>query len=137
MIRRLKSMLAPASEGAGKKVSDGIPWNVLEGEGALDSLNAAREDRVQIIFKHSTSCGLSGMMLRRFEQNWGACRDCADFHLLDLIRNRQLSSRLAEVLEVYHQSPQVIVLGPEGVLAHASHGDIDGIRPEGIIKNPA
>jgi bacillithiol system protein YtxJ len=137
MIRKLKSMLSPPSEGAGTRESGQFPWKALEGEDLLDHLNEARKYRLQIIFKHSTSCGLSGMMLRRFQQNWENSRDQADFYLLDLIRYRRLSSHLAETLEVFHQSPQVIVLGNEGVLTHASHGNIDGIRPEELLKNPA
>ena len=109
----------------------------LEDEAALQTLRADNPHRVQCVFKHSTSCGLSGMMLRRFQKLWASSGDKVDFYLLDVIRHRSISNAIAEQLGVPHQSPQVILLDSEGVRAHASHGDIDGLRPDGILKNPA
>ena len=70
------------------------------------------------------------MMLRRFEQHWDPVREQAEFYLLDLLRHRELSGEVAEVFGIGHQSPQVLVIKAGVVRAHASHGDIDGLRPE-------
>ena len=131
-MKKLKSLLGNrSSKGSGKAKAE-FPWIPLDHEEMLKTLLVSNKTRPQVIFKHSTSCGLSGMMLRRFQQHWEPSPNVADFYLLDLIGNRQLSNLVAANLDVPHQSPQVIVLGAEGVLAHASHGNIDKIRPESL-----
>ena len=133
-MKKLKALLSPKG---GDQKEKALEWIPLEREQALEALLEKRKHRLQIVFKHSTSCGLSAMMLRRFQQLWGPSREQADFYLLDLIRHRELSRQLAETLQVPHQSPQVIVIGEEGVREHASHGDIDGLRPGNLLKNPS
>ncbi|MEJ2585484.1 MAG: bacillithiol system redox-active protein YtxJ [Robiginitalea sp.] len=95
------------------------------------------EEGSRIIFKHSTRCGLSGMMLRRFQQNWEEARDQVDFYLLDLVRHRDLSNEIARRFGVPHQSPQVLILEGGRIRDHDSHGGIERLRPGTESKNPA
>lgn len=92
---------------------------------------------LKVIFKHSTRCGLSGMMLRRFQQNWELAREQADFYILDLISHRDLSQEVARHFDIPHQSPQVLIVSEGRVLDHDSHGGIDRLRPDKESKNPA
>ena len=70
------------------------------------------------------------MMLRRFEANWVASREKADFYLLDLIAFREVSDAVSRKMSLMHQSPQLLLIR-EGVLERAaSHSDIAGILPE-------
>ena len=77
------------------------------------------------------------MMMRRFQQNWDQAREQADFYLLDLITQRELSQEVARNFEVPHQSPQVLIVEGGRVRDHDSHGGIDRLRPDLESKNPA
>jgi bacillithiol system protein YtxJ len=114
-----------------------FPWVAITTHEDLDLIDWMRSEKPQVVFKHSTSCGLSGMMLRRFEKQWEGMGDQVDFHLLDLIGHRSLSNELAARYEVSHQSPQILILDKSGVLIHASHSHIGSLAPAEILKNPA
>ena len=135
-VKKLQSLLRSSSGSGEKKQEAAFPWKPLEDSKVLESL---LEDRPRpcMIFKHSTRCGLSGMILRRFQQNWDHARDQADFYLLDLIRHRDLSDEIARRFEVSHQSPQVLILEGGRVRDHDSHGGINRLTPGSINKNPA
>ncbi|MGB5402365.1 bacillithiol system redox-active protein YtxJ [Robiginitalea sp.] len=123
-------------DASGDEDNYGIPWKYMKSAADLDLIESGRATRPQILFKHSTSCGLSSMMLRRFERRWEAVSHLADFYFLDLIANRELSNAVAQRFGVPHQSPQLLILGQEGGPEHFSHGDIGAIAPENVLKNP-
>lgn len=135
-MKLLKSIFGlPGQESAPEQAA--FPWLALSSQAELDLLDESRAGRPQILFKHSTSCGLSGMMLRRFEKQWNSVGDQVDFYLLDLIRYRELSNEVAHRFGVPHQSPQLLILDKNGVLKQASHSGIGSIHPDDILKNPA
>lgn len=81
-------------------------------------------EQPQVLFKHSHKCGTSTWVLREFKQMLDSV-DCSfDFVLINVFDKRSLSNELARVLEIPHQSPQVLVLKNGKVVDHASHGDI-------------
>ena len=84
--------------------------------------------RPQIIFKHSTTCGLSSMILRAFRNSYSLSENQADLFLLDLHRYRSVSNELADKFQVYHQSPQLLVIKNGCAVAHESHGGITSIK---------
>ncbi len=99
-----------------------ILWNRLETSEQLDQIYEQSSQRYQAIFKHSTRCGISSGVLRQFERQDDL--EEIDFYLLDLLSNRTLSDEIAKRSEVWHESPQLIVLKDKKVIAHASHYDI-------------
>jgi bacillithiol system protein YtxJ len=131
-MKLLKTWFGLPDETA-KDEKPGFPWIYLNTLSDLDAIDQSRDKKVQILFKHSTSCGLSGMMLRRFEQQWDRMGDQADFYFLDLIRQRELSNEISRRYQVLHQSPQLLILNQEGLLRHASHGEIGAISPGDIL----
>ena len=124
-------------EGAPGQENTAFPWVSLSSITELDLLEEGRTVRPQVLFKHSTSCGLSRMMLRRFEGRWGKAREHMDFYFVDLIVFRELSDEIAHRYEVPHRSPQLLILDKCGVRRHASHGEIAFLGPEDILENPA
>lgn len=136
MIQHFKSIFG-GSEPKGQPDGPGFPWKPLEASQTLENLMELSHERPQVIFKHSTSCGLSAMMLKRFENQWDQARDRADFYFLDLIRYRGVSNLVADRLNVWHQSPQVLVLEGGEVRLSASHGEIGAVQPGEELKNPA
>jgi len=85
----------------------------------LEELVANSENRPQVIFKHSTRCSISSMVLGRLEretppEGW-------DFYFLDLLAHRDISSAIAEKLKVHHESPQIILVKNNEVVMDESH----------------
>ena len=49
----------------------------------------------------------------------------ADFHFLDLIRHRDISDKIAHLFNVYHESPQVLLIKNGECHYEGSHLGID------------
>ena len=96
-------------------------WIPLTSVDQLNEISAS--DGRFLIFKHSTRCGISAMVLRRFQKEW---KDEApvDVYLLDLIKYRDISSEIAMQYDVRHESPQLLLVQDGELLHHASHHEI-------------
>jgi len=57
----------------------------------------------------------------------------ADFHFVDVVKNRDISKKIASETGVAHESPQVLVLKNGSVYWHASHSAIDKDQLEEAI----
>ncbi len=62
----------------------------------------------QVIFKHSSRCGTSSMVLSRLERS--ETPEKIDFYFLDLLSYRNISAEIAEKFHVYHESPQILLI---------------------------
>lgn len=98
-----------------------INWKSLTTTKEVDEIIQQSHQKPQLIFKHSTSCGISAHVKMQFESEWLLEDDTVDTHYLDLLTYRSVSNYITEVSGVYHQSPQVILFKDGGVLANASH----------------
>ena len=100
-----------------------MPWIALN---EIDTLNVIAENsksKLQLIFKDSTRCGISKMVIKQFEAEYDFEAQ-VDAYYLDLLNYRPISAAIAEKFEVEHQSPQLVVI-KNGVAVHyASHHDI-------------
>lgn len=102
-------------------------WKKIESE---DDLKIAIENSYAYkiaIFKHSTSCFISKTVLKNFErdlENLENKEDIADLYFLDLLAYRPISNKIAEDLEIRHESPQLLVIENGKVINDASHQDI-------------
>lgn len=99
-----------------------MDWIKLEDAAQLSELKA--QNRTSIIFKHSTRCSVSRMVLRNFEQDATLLKDF-NVYYLDLLNFRDISNQLATDFNIQHQSPQVLVVKGEQCLYDASHERID------------
>jgi bacillithiol system protein YtxJ len=109
------------------KMSNRLSWIPLTHQQELDELMANSHSRTQVIFKHSTRCGISRMVIKEFETRNSELSEQIDFFYLDLLNYRSISNDIADRLEVLHQSPQLIVIRNRQVVAHESHGAINSI----------
>jgi len=112
----------------------GISWEPLESVDQLHNLVKNSNLKTKVIFKHSTRCGISRMALSSFEKNYENLDQNAAYYLLDLLNYRDVSTAIAEELNVQHQSPQVIVLKDEKVIHTESHHGIDIKKIQSLIK---
>lgn len=116
---------------SGEKPEDSdVSWILLNRAEQLDEIEVLSKERPQFIFKHSTSCGISGMVLRMFKKSYNLDAQEADLYYLDLHSYRQLSNEVARKFGVHHQSPQLIVIKNGEVVDHNSHGAISGVPLE-------
>ncbi|QCR30424.1 bacillithiol system redox-active protein YtxJ [Priestia megaterium] len=78
--------------------------------------------RGQIILKHSTTCPVSSNALKEYEQylNESPNGD-VDYTLVKVIESRPVSNKIAEDLNVKHESPQVIFVKDKSKYWTASH----------------
>jgi bacillithiol system protein YtxJ len=76
-----------------------------------------------LLFKHSTTCGISAAAMREF-QAFLATHPEARCYLNRVIEDRPLSRKIAADCGIEHQSPQAILFRHGKPVWNASHGDI-------------
>ena len=99
-------------------------WKNIASE---EDLNKAVEEsftKKVVIFKHSTRCQISKMVLKNFENEVQNSDKDVSYYFLNLIAHRDLSNKIAEDFDVTHQSPQLIVLENGKAIKDASHQSI-------------
>ncbi len=99
-------------------------WRHPRTERDIADILAASARRPQLIYKHSPSCGVSWIARSRLESAWDRISELAECHTIDVIADRALSSHVASVTNVPHQSPQLLVVRDGRVVWHASHGQV-------------
>ncbi|SIS66256.1 bacillithiol system protein YtxJ [Zobellia uliginosa] len=123
------SIFGSKNEGE-KKEERKIPWVPLSSVDQLSEIEQKSLRRPQVIFKHSTTCGISRMVLNMFTKSYALEDGQMDFYFLDLHRHRQVSDETGYKFQVMHQSPQLLVIKNGAVVAHDSHGSINDIDLE-------
>jgi bacillithiol system protein YtxJ len=98
-----------------------IGWEKLTETAQLERILEESKEKPVLIYKHSTRCGISGMALDRLERSWDETGDGFKSYYLDLIAYRNISNIVAEMFNVYHQSPQVIVVKNGKAVYDESH----------------
>ncbi|WP_029034633.1 bacillithiol system redox-active protein YtxJ [Salinimicrobium terrae] len=109
-----------------KKEIEEVPWHALTESNQLEEIEKESEKQPIVIFKHSTSCGISKMVLKKFEREYDLPKDKeVRLYFLDLLANRGISNEVASRFGVRHESPQMIILKDRKVVHHASHQSIE------------
>ncbi|WP_111307017.1 bacillithiol system redox-active protein YtxJ [Confluentibacter sediminis] len=104
-----------------------LPWLDLNTTSQLQTIKDHSATKTQVIFKHSTTCGISRMVMRQFVADFGLSEKELDLYYLDLLAYREVSHAVANTFNVVHESPQVLVIKNGVVVAHASHGAINDL----------
>jgi bacillithiol system protein YtxJ len=98
-----------------------LPLTTLE---QLETIKDESNTAAVLIFKHSTRCGISKMVIKQFEKLFTAEHTNLKVYYLDLLNYRNISDEIGFKFQVMHQSPQLIVVR-NGVSIHdAAHNDI-------------
>lgn len=111
----------------GKETGKQLQWIPLITLEQLDDIEHKSASKTQVIFKHSTTCGISRMVLNMFEKNPLLQEDSFDLYFLDLQRYREVSNEIVQKFQVLHQSPQLVIIKNGQMVAHSSHGGITEI----------
>lgn len=101
-----------------------VNWISLTSLEQLENIVLLSEIETVYIFKHSTRCGISKMVLSRFEKTLTESIKKCKFYYLDLLTYRNISDQISLTFETIHQSPQLLVIKNKVAVANASHYDI-------------
>ncbi len=124
----LLNKLFGASTGAATNKEESVlPWIPLNDLQQLDFIQKKSNTKTQIIFKHSTRCGISRMVMNQFVNAYKFTEKEVDLYYLDILNNREVSNEVGYKFQVIHESPQLLVIKNGVVAAHNSHGAINAI----------
>jgi bacillithiol system protein YtxJ len=90
----------------------------------LDSIFAESHTRRVVLFKHSSTCGISSGVYRE------VATLTSDVNIVVIQTNRDVSNAIADRTGIRHESPQAIVLSRGKAAYHASQYDIEAIQIE-------
>lgn len=99
-----------------------INWTLLETAEQVDEIK--KQPGYSIIFKHSTRCSISMMAKKRFEMDADELPADISLYFLDLIKYREISNKIATDFQVYHESPQLLLIKDGECILDQSHGQI-------------
>ena len=112
-------------------------WNYITEASTLDTIESNSFNHPILIYKHSTRCSVSSMALNRLERSWNSDEmQHVEIYFLDLIAYRDISSAVAEKFEVWHESPQVLVISSGKCTYNASHMGISYRELKNNLGNP-
>ena len=77
-----------------------------------------------LIFKHSTRCNISSIAKFRLEDDWSFDENTVEPYFLDLLQYRSLSNEVSERFQVWHESPQILLIVNGECVFDTSHLDI-------------
>ncbi|MDX1463540.1 MAG: bacillithiol system redox-active protein YtxJ [Marinirhabdus sp.] len=109
------------------------PWHVLSEMEQLEEISEVSQTKPVAIFKHSTRCGISRMVLRNFESSYSLKDEQLKLYYLDLLAHRNISDEVAARFQVLHQSPQLIVIKNNTAVAHAAHHSIQAAELSNFV----
>ena len=110
-----------------------LPWIALNALHQLEAISERSKSKVQVIFKYSTRCGISRMVLNQFERTYDLSSDDLDLYFLDLINYRMVSNEVVQKFQVIHESPQLLIIKNGAVVAHGSHSGVNAIDLNNFI----
>ena len=103
-------------------------WTPLISVEEINTIKEISKNHSILIFKHSTRCGISRMVIKQFESLFNDENKKLKVYYLDLLNFREVSSKLSEVFQVIHQSPQLLVIKNGISVYDESHYEITEIN---------
>ena len=107
-----------------------MDWITLNNISQLQSIQEESYQHPQVIFKHSTRCSISSMVLKRLEREGKP--ENMKFYYLDLIKFRDISNKVSEMFSVNHESPQILLIKNGECVYDESHY---GITMDALTEN--
>lgn len=101
-----------------------MTWNTLNSSQGIDAIIERSHQVPCLIFKHSNRCSISFMAQKRLESTWDLPGSEVEPFYLDLISYRNISNEIASRFQVFHESPQILLIKNGECIHDASHLDI-------------
>ncbi|MEQ6123998.1 bacillithiol system redox-active protein YtxJ [Pseudotenacibaculum sp. MALMAid0570] len=117
-----------------KEELSNVNWLPLNSIDQLVSIKELSKSETVLIFKHSTRCGISRMVIKQFEKMFDESMRSIKVYYLDLLNYRDVSNEVGYTFQVLHESPQLLIIKNEVAVANASHYDITQIDISKFIE---
>ena len=101
-----------------------LNWTPLTSLEQLEAIKEESKTQSIFIFKHSTRCGISRMVIKQFEGLFQEEHQQLKVYYLDLLNYRNVSDEVGYNFQVMHQSPQLLVIKNSVSVHNASHYEI-------------
>jgi bacillithiol system protein YtxJ len=98
-------------------------WKAISATDELQSILEESDRYPVVIFKHSTRCSLSTIAKMRLADISNLSITIPLF-LINVIESRMLSNAIADLFDVHHESPQVLLIHQRDCIFESSHLDI-------------
>ncbi|OAQ38572.1 bacillithiol system protein YtxJ [Pedobacter psychrophilus] len=99
-----------------------MSWIKLEDNKQLQEIKS--NSGYSVIFKHSTRCSISMMAKKRVDMDLDDLPETVKPYFLDLISHRDISKEIADLFQVHHESPQLLLIKDGECILDQSHGNI-------------
>lgn len=103
------------------KTESVLNWKAISVGEEIENILAVSNEKPQVLYKHSTRCATSYFALKSLQNISDIKREKAEFYMIDVISQRELSFYIADKLGIRHESPQLIILNKGEVTWHGSH----------------
>ncbi|WP_341215478.1 bacillithiol system redox-active protein YtxJ [uncultured Wocania sp.] len=123
----INKLFGTSTSSATNKEEKVLPWIPLNELPQLDFIENKSTTKTQVVFKHSTRCGISRMVMKQFVDTYNFTEKDLDLYYLDLLNYRDVSNEVGYKFQIMHESPQLIIIKNGVVVAHASHGAINDL----------
>ena len=120
----------------GKKeqvIESNVNWIPLTSLNHLEEIKELSKTRSVLIFKHSTRCGISCMVIKRFEKLFNETMNKIPVYYLDLLNYKDISDEVGYKFQVMHQSPQLLIIKDGTTVFHTSHYDITAVNINNFV----
>ncbi len=84
----------------------------------------------QTVFKHSTRCALSSVVLSRMQ----SFKEIDKVYIVDVIGQRELSNNISVTFNIEHQSPQLLIIHKGKCVYNNSHMGISASDVENQLR---
>lgn len=101
-----------------------LNWIPITQLNQIEEIKKESEITTVFIFKHSTRCGISRMVIKQFEKLFSQNYNDHKVYYLDLLNYRTISDEIGYSFQVTHESPQLLIIRNAVAIFSASHYDI-------------
>ncbi|MFB6271753.1 MAG: bacillithiol system redox-active protein YtxJ [Salinibacter sp.] len=98
------------------------PFHSLASDTDWAEARSRSDEQPVLVFKHSNACPVSGNAAQEMRQL--AETDDLPVYKLVVQKSRALSDKIADTLDVRHETPQAILLDEQAPVFHTSHFDV-------------
>lgn len=110
-------------------------WIPVLSEQDIERIKERSQTTPCLIFKHSTRCNISSIARYRLDDDWSFPEDRVEPYFLDLLKYRSVSNTIADIFQVHHESPQVLLIVQGECVYDASHLDVRVEEIEEVLSN--
>ena len=111
-----------------EKKETNVSWISLNSLEQIKTIKEQSKSETIFVFKHSTRCGISTMVIKRFENLFNSSMNNIKVYYLDLLNFRAISDEVGYSFQVQHQSPQLLIIRNQVAVLNVSHYDLSLIH---------